>query len=112
MLEDPSLCGASFTVEVTAILAVELDVSEVEFRIIALCATAVGRLNTALDQFAGIGVRSKVKGRVHTGVLQVKIYAKLHEDLKHVHLGVGGSLVDAVISVNIHQERVQILLQK
>ena len=69
-------------------------------------------LLTAHDQFTGLRVRSKVQGCVSSRILQVEIHTKLHETLEHFDLGVRGSLMDAIIAVNILHQRIHLLLHQ
>ena len=112
MLKDPTLGRAQFAVEVTAVFTVELDVSKIEFRTFALCSFAISRLDTTLNQFFGRRVSSQVKRSVNARVLYGQIHSVTHETLEDSQLRVSCSLMNAVVSVNVHQKRVHFHLHK
>ena len=106
VLKDPSLGRAKLAPELVGVLAVELDISEIEFGVIALFARAVRRLDTRLDEGTCFRVRGQVKWRMHASISKLQIDTELHEALEYLDLGVGGGLMNAVVAVDIDRERV------
>ena len=109
VLEHPVLRGAELAVEITARLAVELDVSEVKLGAIALLANAVGRVDTALDQLTCLRVSGKIKRSVTSSIFQVQINTKLHKALENLNLRIGGSLMDAIVAMLVLNEWIHLL---
>ena len=67
---------------------------------------------TANNKFTGLWVRGEVQRCVATCILQVEINTELHEALEHFDLGVSGSLMDAVIAINVLHQRIHLLLHQ
>ena len=69
VLKDVLLNRATVAVEFAAIVAVALDVFEIELGLVAVLAHTVGCLDTALDQRTSVRIRGQVKWCMHTSIL-------------------------------------------
>ena len=69
VLEDPRSNRAQPTEEPVAVLAVVLDIFEIELRLVAFLARTVRSLLTLLDQSTSLRVCREIKGRVCAGIL-------------------------------------------
>ena len=62
------------------------------------------RLDTRLDESTRFWVRGQVKRRVDASVSQLQIDTELHKAFEDLDLGIGGSLMNAVVAVDIDRE--------
>ena len=112
VFENPGSRRAQLAVEVATVLAEELDVTEIKLGVIAFGSRAVSRADATLDQTTRFLVSGQVQGRVCPCILQVKIHAELHEALQDLDLRVSCGLMNAVVSMHILHQRIQLLLHQ
>ena len=62
------------------------------------------RLDTRLDESTRFWVRGQVKRRVDASVSQLQIDTELHKAFEDLDLRIGGSLMNAVVAVDIDRE--------
>ena len=73
---NPVTSRAEHAPEFAAILAVVLDVTEIELRLVALLATAVRSLDTLVDKCPRLRVCGKIDGGVTSRILEMNIGAE------------------------------------
>lgn len=68
VFEDPGLGRTELAIELVAVFAVVLDITEIEFGAIALLARAVSRLDTSLDERTCLWVSCQVQRCMHASI--------------------------------------------